>query len=88
MWDSNGQGDLMWLEVDIPQMKDRRQESVDTSLLLWGETQDVHGIQQTPEVLPIILTVYGAVPSLHGHTSTVIRNKITVADNMLSFKKC
>lgn len=60
----------MWLEVDVSQMKDRRQESIDTSLLVWGETQDVHGTQQTPEVFPIVLPLYGAVPSLQAHIYT------------------
>lgn len=74
----------MWLEVDVSQMKDRRQEPVDTSLLLWGETQDVHGTQQTPEVLPIILPLYGAVPSLHTHTQLSKTTLLTVEDD--SFK--
>ncbi|TNN75926.1 hypothetical protein EYF80_013896 [Liparis tanakae] len=39
-------------------MKDGGQQSVDAALLLWGETQDVHGVQQTPEVVPVILPLY------------------------------
>lgn len=60
--------DLVRLEVDIPQMKDRGQQSVDAVLLLWSETQDVHGVQQTPEVLPIILPLDSTIPSLHSST--------------------
>lgn len=66
----------MWLEVDVPQMKDRGKKSVDAILLLWGETQDVHGTQQTPEVLPVILSLYGTVPSLQAWTY-----KCTVREN-------
>lgn len=54
----------MWLEVDIPQMKHRGEQSVDTIQLLWGEAQDVHGTQQTSEVLPVIFTFYSTVSSL------------------------
>lgn len=60
--------DLMWLEVDIAQMKDRGQHSVDALLLLWSKTQDVHGIQQTSEIFPIILSLYGTISSLHTYT--------------------
>lgn len=62
--------DLVRLEVDVAQMKDRGQQSVDAVLLLRSETQDVHGVQQTPEVLPIILPLDSTIPSLQSRTHT------------------
>jgi len=59
------QSDLVCLEEDVPQMKDGGQQSVDAALLLWGETQDVHGVQQTPEVVPVILPLDSTISSLH-----------------------
>lgn len=59
----------MRLEEDVPQVQDGGQQPVDAVQLVWSETQDVHGIQQTPEVLSIILPLDGAISSLT-HTNT------------------
>lgn len=64
----------MRLEKDISQVEDRGQQPVDGVLFLWSETQNVHGVQQTPEVLPIVLTLYSTVSPLKTHV--VISNNI------------
>lgn len=66
--------DLMRLEKDVSQVEDRGQQPVDGVLFLWSETQNVHGVQQTPEVLPIVLTLYSTVSPLKTHV--VISNNI------------
>lgn len=56
--------DLVFLEVDVPQVEDGGQDAEDAVLVLRAEVQNLQGIEQTVEILQVHLARDLTVPSL------------------------
>lgn len=54
----------MYLEVNIAQVQDGRENPKDCRLVLGAEVQDLHGSKQAQEVLGVILSCNSAVSTL------------------------
>lgn len=55
---------LIFLKVDISQVEDRGEDAEDAVLLIHTEAQHLHGVEQTAEILCIILAGDFTVPTL------------------------
>lgn len=55
---------LVSLEVNVAQVQDGGEDAKDCRLVVRAEVQDLHGGEQTQEVLGVVLPVNGAVSAL------------------------